>query len=104
MNSISIAQIIADAVVFFELVDDETLDPRICVKQMELLGYRLENLERTFLRELVDAFPVVAAGYEGRAAEVVRDIPYYFFLEEELAADDPVELARLEAIRDARED
>jgi hypothetical protein len=33
----------------------------------------------------------------------VRDIPYSFYLEEELAADDPVRLAELEALRDARD-
>jgi hypothetical protein len=34
---------------------------------------------------------------------VVRNIAYSFYLEETLAADDPVRLAELEAIRDARD-
>ena len=33
---------------------------------------------------------------------MVRDIAHNFYLEEALAADDPVRLAQLEALRDAR--
>ncbi len=104
MKTLDAVRIIADFVIFFDLVDDEVLDPDICVEQMEQLGYHLQRLEPDVLRELIDAFPVVAAEYEGKAAEVVRDIPYSFYLEEHLAGDDPEELTRLEAIRDARGD
>lgn len=104
MIYLAMARVIADFAIFFELVDDEILDPDICVEQMEQLGYNLQQMEPEELRKLIDAFPAVAAEYEGRAAEVVRDIPYSFFLEEHLAGDDPEELARLEAIRDARGD
>jgi hypothetical protein len=34
---------------------------------------------------------------------MVRDIPYSYYLEEELAADDPVRLAELDSIREARD-
>lgn len=60
------------------------------------------ELDKSFLREVVDAFPVIAMEYSGAAQQVVRDIAHDFYLEEELAADDPVKLAELEALRDAR--
>lgn len=59
-------------------------------------------MDKGFLRELVDAFPIIAAEYSGDAQEVVRNISYGYYLEESLAADDPVKLAKLEALRDAR--
>ncbi|WP_374943054.1 hypothetical protein [Sphingomonas sp.] len=68
---------------------------------MEALGADLEALEKGFLRELVDAFAAIAAEYSGEAQEVVRNIAHSFYLEEALAADDPVGLAELEALRDA---
>lgn len=104
MIYLDMARIIADVAIFFELVDDEILDPDVCVEQMESIGYNLQQMKPEDLRELINAFPVVAAEYEGKIAEMVRDIPYSFFLEEHLAGDDPEELARLEAIRDARDD
>ncbi|WP_244885549.1 hypothetical protein [Sphingomonas sanguinis] len=103
MIAVQIAHIIADYVVFLDLTDDDELDPDIAVKMMESLASQLEELDPGFLRQLVDAFAVIAADYSGEAQQVVRDIPYSFYLEEVLAADDPVRLAELEAIREARE-
>ncbi|WP_313538832.1 hypothetical protein [Sphingomonas sp.] len=87
---------------FADLTTDDQVDPDLAVELMEVIGGDLETLDRPFLRELVDAFAVVAEEYQGEAREIVRDIPYSFYLEETLAADDPVRLAELEAIRDAR--
>ncbi|MFW2851055.1 hypothetical protein ACM61V_03885 [Sphingomonas sp. TX0543] len=98
-----IASIIAEYVVFLELTDEEELNLDTAVKMMEALGSHLEELDKEFLRELVDAFPVIAEEYSGEAQEVVRNIAYSFYLEEALAADDPVRLAELEALRDARD-
>ena len=52
---------------------------------------------------MVDAFAVVAEEYGGDAQQVVRNIAHGFYLEEALAADDPMRLAELEALRDARD-
>ena len=76
--------------------------PDNAVEMEEFLAYRLDMLDKDFLRQLVDAFAVIAPEYGDEAQELVRDIPYGFYLEETLAADDPVRLAELEAIRDAR--
>jgi len=98
-----VAGIIVEYVVFLELTGDDELDPDTAVKMSESLAASLEELEKGFLRELVDAFPIVAEEYTGEAREVVRDIPHSFYLEEALAADDPAWLAELEALRDARD-
>ncbi|MBC3942810.1 hypothetical protein [Sphingomonas albertensis] len=98
-----VARIIAEYVVFLELTDEEELNLDTAVEASEVLGAQLEVLDKGFLRELVDAFAVIAAEYSGKAQEVVRNIPYGFYLEETLAADDPVRLAELEALRDARD-
>ena len=98
-----VAHIIADYVVFLDLSGDDVLDPDVAVKMMEALAGDLEALDKGFLRELVDAFAVIASEYSGEAQEVVRDIAHSFYLEEALAADDPVRLAELDALRDARD-
>jgi hypothetical protein len=98
-----VARIIAEYVVFLELTDEEELNLDTAVEASEVLGAQLDELDKGFLRELVDAFAVIAAEYSGEAREVVRDIAYGFYLEEALAADDPVRLAELEALRDARD-
>ncbi|OQW73399.1 MAG: hypothetical protein BVN33_09840 [Proteobacteria bacterium ST_bin13] len=98
-----IAHIIADYVVFLELTDEDDLNLDTAVKMMEALASQLEELDKGFLRELVDAFAVIAEEYSGEAQKVVRDIAHDFYLEEALAADDPVRLAELEALRDARD-
>ena len=102
MIATQIARIIADFVLFLDLDEDRTIDADDAVQMMEWLGHRLEAIDKDFLRQLVDAFPVIASEYGGESQELVRDIPYGFYLEEGLAADDPVRLAELEAIREAR--
>lgn len=99
--TLQIARIIADFVVFLELSDDEILDPDMAVKMME--GLDLEVLDKPLLRELIDAFDAIAPEYNGEAQHVVRSIAHGFYLEEALAADDPVKLAELEARRDAEQ-
>ncbi|TCP72874.1 hypothetical protein [Sphingomonas sp. PP-CE-1G-424] len=103
MIAIPVARIIARFVVFADLTGEDLLDPDVSVEMMEVLGAQLEALEKGFLRELVDAFAVIAAEYSGEAQEVVRNIAHSFYLEEALAADDPVRLAELEALRDSRD-
>lgn len=101
MIAMQVARIIAEYVVFLELTDEEALNLDTAVEASEVLGAQLEALDKVFLRELVDAFAVIAGEYGGNAEEVVRNISYGFYLEETLAADDPVRLAELEALRDA---
>lgn len=103
MIAIQVARIIARFVVFADLTEADLLDPDTSVEMMEVLGAQLEALEKGFLRELVDAFVVVAEEYGGEAQQVVRDIAHSFYLEEALAADDPARLAELEASRDERD-
>ncbi len=103
MIAMQVASIIAEYVVFLELTDEDELDPDTAVKMSEALAGQLEELDKGVLRELVDAFPIVAEEYSGEAREVVRNIAHGFYLEEVLAADDPVRLAELEALRDARD-
>jgi hypothetical protein len=103
MIATQIARIVANFVVFLELTDDDLIDLDSAVKMMESLASDLAAMDKKFLRELVDAFAVIADDYSGEAQGVVRDIAYSFYLEEELAADDPVRLAELEAVRDARD-
>ncbi|KQS48337.1 MULTISPECIES: hypothetical protein [unclassified Sphingomonas] len=103
MIAIPVARIIARFVVFADLTGEDLLDPDVSVEMMEVLGAQLEALEKGFLRELVDAFAVIAAEYSGEAQEVVRNIAHSFYLEEALAADDPARLAELEALRDSRD-
>ncbi len=103
MIALQIARLISRVVLFAELTDDDVVDPDLAVELMEVIGADLEALDRPFLRELVDAFAIVAEEYQDEAREIVRDIPYSFYLEEALTAEDPVRLAELEAIRDARD-
>jgi hypothetical protein len=103
MISTQIARIIADLVLFLDLDEDELIDADAAVKMTEWLGARLDALDKGFLRELVDAFPVIASEYSGESQKLVLDIPYSFYLEETLAAGNPVRLAELEALRDARD-
>lgn len=102
MIAMQVADIIAEYVVFLELTDENELNLDTAVKMMEALAGHLEEMDKGFLRELVEAFPIIAEGYSGEAQEVVRNIAHSFYLEEALAADDPVRLAELEALRDAR--
>lgn len=104
MIVVQIARIIADFSLFLDLTDDEKLDPDEAVEMMELLGGRLQELDKAFLRELIDAFAVISSEYTGESQRLVRNMARDFYLEEALAADDPVRLAELEALRDAEED
>lgn len=101
---LQIARILADISLFLEVTDEEKLDLDDAVKMSEFFGAQLDELDKDFLRELVDAFTVIAPEYGDKLGEMVRDIPYYFSLDEAIASDDPVRLAELEAQRDARED
>lgn len=102
MIAMQVARIIADFVLFLDLTDDDVLDPDASVEMAEWLGARLKGFDMSFLRELADAFGVVAAEYNGEAQNIVRDIPYSFYLEDELAGDDPVKLAEIDAVRNAK--
>jgi len=82
MIAIQVARIIANFSLFLDLTDDDTLDPDEAVQMMELLGADLQALDKTFLRELVDAFAIIAPEYTGEAQKLVRDIPYSIYLEE----------------------
>lgn len=101
MIAVQVARIIASFIVFCSVTDEKLLDPDESVEIMEYLGHNLLLLEKPFLRELIDAFPIVALEYTGEARDIVLKIPFDFYLEEELVADDSVRLAELEAIRDA---
>ena len=101
MIALQIARMITHFVLFFETSSENIVDPDASVKMMEGLIYDLEQLDKEFLRELVDAFSAIAPEYGPEWEESVRTIPHGFYLEEFLAEDDPVRLAELEAIRDA---
>lgn len=101
MIALQIARIIADYIIFLDLSDDDILDPDVAVKMMEAIGPELEALEPAFLRQLIDAFQVIAPEYSGPAHDIVRNMAREFHLEEALAADDPVKLAELQARREA---
>lgn len=103
MIAIQIARIIANFVVFLDLTDDDVLDPDTAVQMMEGLAGDLEALDKAFLRDLIDAFAVIAPEYSGEAQALVRAIPQSFYLEEALAVGDPEKLAELEALRDAQD-
>jgi hypothetical protein len=103
MISVQVARIIADFYVFLESADEDTLDPDTAVQVEEVLADNLQSLDKPFLRELVDAFAVIAPEYGVEGEALVREIAYSFYLEEELASDDPVRLAELNAFRDSKE-
>jgi hypothetical protein len=102
MIALQVARIIADFVLFLDLGEDDIIDADAAVEFQEWLAVRLEALDKDFLRQLVDAFAVIAPEYSGPSQDLVRDLPDGFYLEEKLAEDDPVRLAELEALRDAR--
>lgn len=104
MMALQVARIIADFYVFLTLTDDDILDSGVAVKVTERLADDLKALDKNFLRELVDTFPMIASEFSGEAQSSVRDIAHNFYLEEALAADDPVKLAELGALRDARDE
>ncbi|RZL71082.1 MAG: hypothetical protein EOP66_15455 [Sphingomonas sp.] len=101
MIALQIARMVTNFVFFLEDSDEETLDPDAAVRMLETLADDLEKLDKAFLRELIDAFAVIASEYDGETAEQVRTIPTGFYLEEVLAEGDPVAMAKLDAIRAA---
>ncbi|MEH3046190.1 hypothetical protein [Sphingomonas adhaesiva] len=104
MIALQVARIVAHIALFLDTEDEDVLELDAAVDMQEWLAKQLSELDPVFLRELVDAFAVIAPEYSGDVQKSVRDIPYHFYLEEELAQDDPVRLAELDAIRDSRED
>lgn len=101
MIILQIARIIANFSLFLDLTDEDVLDPDAAVEMTEFLGKELQELDKGFLRELVDAFAVIAPEFSGEAQRLVRDMAHDFYLEEAIAADDPVKLAELGALREA---
>lgn len=103
MIALQIARIIANFMIFLNFTDDDIVNPDAAVELMEGLAGDIQELDKGFLRELIDAFPIIALEYHGEAQHLVRDIAQSLYLEEALAADDPVRLAELEALRYARD-
>lgn len=103
MIATQIARIIANFILFLDMTDDETLDPDAAVQMMEELAGDLQAMDKGFLRELIDSFPVIASEYSGEAQRLVLSISRDFYLEEALAADDPARLAELEVRREAED-
>ena len=67
MIAMQVADIIAEYVVFLTLTDEDELNLDTAVKMTESLADHLEEMDKGFLRELVDAFPVIAEEYSGEA-------------------------------------
>lgn len=86
-----IARIIADFIIFLDMTDDDILNPDTAVHMMETLAVDLEGLDKEFLRQLIDAFPVIAGEYSDEAQRLVLSIPSDFGLEEAFAEGDPVD-------------
>jgi len=103
MIILQIARIIATFVFFLEMTDEQKLDPDEAEEMAEYLGAKLHELDKGFLRKLIDAFQVIAPEYKGEAQFIVRNLAEGYFLEEAIAAGDPIRLAELEALRDARD-
>lgn len=80
MIAIQIARIIAHFSLFLDLTEDDILDPDEAIQMMELLGADLKALDKTFLRELVDAFAIIAPEFSEATQQMVRDIPYSYYL------------------------
>jgi hypothetical protein len=103
MIAVQIARLVANVALFFDLCDEEVLDLDTAVRELESLGADLEALDKALLRELVDAFEVIAPEYNGESQKLVRRMARDFYLEEAIAADDPVRLAELDALREAED-
>ncbi|MEH3046191.1 hypothetical protein [Sphingomonas adhaesiva] len=88
MVSRDVAGIVAAFVVFLRLSGKDIVDPVVAAEAIQELAPKVRALDRAFLRELVDAFPVIALDYDEESKEVVRNIPRDFGLEEALAVDD----------------
>lgn len=99
--TIPIARIFVDMMMFLESTDEDILDPDAAIQMMEWLGHSFSKLDKPFLYELVEALGIIASDYDTESQKMVRHLRYDF--EAELAADDPVKLAEIEARRDADE-
>lgn len=103
MIVIQVARLIANISLFSDYIGEDDADPDAVVQLLETLGGALSELDdEEFLRELIDAFPLIAPEYSGTARQLVLNLPFYLNLEETLAAGDPVRLAELEASWDSR--
>ncbi|MBI0474402.1 hypothetical protein D9601_03360 [Sphingomonas sp. MA1305] len=103
MIASQVARIIANVVVQLSLTDEEDLHPDTAVSMLESLAADVDELDKPFLRQVVDAFPIIAQDYEGEARQLVLDIPAGFFLEDTLAEDDPVGSTELTGLHDEQE-
>lgn len=104
MDILPIARIIANCALFLDLTDEQYLTPEAAAKMTEVMASGIRALDKPFLRELVDAFQVIAPEFQGVAQTMVANLAYDYHLEEAIAADDPVRLAELAALRKARGD
>ena len=96
MIATQVARIIADVFLFLDQTDDDILDPDVAVEMMEWLAHRIDELDKGFLRELVDAFAIIAPEF-GESEQSVRDLPSDLSLEDTLSEDDPAKPAELDA-------
>ena len=103
MIALQVARIFASMLNFLEGNNDEPIDADDAVQMIEWMVHLMQELDKDFLRELIDAFPIVALEFPEERQESVRNISRDCFLEEALFADDPEALAALEARRDAEE-
>jgi hypothetical protein len=71
MIATQIARIIANFTLFLELTDEKNLNLDTSVQMMEELAGDLQALNKEFLRELIDAFPVIAQEYSGESRQPV---------------------------------
>lgn len=101
MIALQIARLIANFVLSLEYADDETIDANEVVQVFKILRADLKALDKDSLRELLDAFAVVALEYPGKYQQSVHDLPHDLFLEEAMAADNPARLAELDSCLDA---
>lgn len=89
MIATQVARIVAHVVVFTESLEEEDLDPDAIVELQEQLADDVQGLEPAFLRQVIDAFPVIAAEYPDEETQgLIRAIPEDFGLEEALAEDE----------------
>ncbi|MGJ3628138.1 hypothetical protein AB5I41_16395 [Sphingomonas sp. MMS24-JH45] len=72
------------------------------MKMMEALGSHLEELDKGFLGELVDAFPAIAEGYSGEAPGGGAQYRQWFLLKRRLQLRSR-QTGQVEALRDARD-
>lgn len=101
MIAIPVARMIANLVIILECSSEEQIDPDYAVDCLDAIGPQFRYFENPFLRELIDAFAIIAPEYKGLEQDIVRSIPESFWLEDQLAEDDPVRLAELDALRKA---